>query len=58
MLEMYARTYLYMRWTVRLGSFASKAQSLLFVDSAVIPTGSCGAASAFDISQVNIFISA
>ena len=34
-----------------------RRESLLFADSAVIPTGSCGAASAFDRSHINIFIS-
>ena len=34
-----------------------RRESLLFADSAVIPTRNSGAASAFDISHVNIFIS-
>ena len=56
MLEMYVDIYicdgLYV-WEV----LPRMRESLLFADSAVIPTGNSGAASAFDISLANIFIS-
>ena len=56
MLEMYVDIYIYDGLYVS-EVLPRRRKSLLFADSAVIPTGNSGAAFAFDISHVNIFIS-